>query len=436
MKMESIESIVDIVLKTVTWKNIDTSKLDATVNAVYPIVSLFSAELGLQLRKSELYDLITKRAMKVGVGIELCTPKMDVHKVKKLKCKIDRPLFEESQIATGVNVGNMDTIDGWFSDIGDVGIDPVELSDRMDWIEKQPFIEQRSPEWYKYRNSLITASAASNIFDTDACRKAFLREKTSPSTFRSGGGAATEHGIMFEDVAIGIYERRLKDTCKVGEYGCIRHAHIPHLGASPDGIITHGPRRGVMLEIKCPYTRQITGIPKEEYWIQVQLQLEVCNLELCDFLECAFEKYDSFDLLVAAMTRCKTEYGIIVTTQETVDKSGKKHWYSPISLPFEELSTWHDSVVDASIATPGVRIIKTTYWSLKKLNVCVIKRCRKWFESIKSELEAFWSEVIARRNDPDALESDRVIAEKREREKEKKSMIDDLYTSSDIWLGS
>ena len=39
--------------------------------------------------------------------------------------------------------------------------------------------------------------------------------------------------------------------------------------------------------------RKITGIPKEEYWIQMQLQMETCNLNECDFLETRFCEYES-----------------------------------------------------------------------------------------------------------------------------------------------
>ena len=52
-------------------------------------------------------------------------------------------------------------------------------------------------------------------------------------------------------------------------------------------------RYGRMLEIKCPTTREITGIPKKEYWIQTQLQMECCDLEECDFLECSFKEYEN-----------------------------------------------------------------------------------------------------------------------------------------------
>ena len=50
-----------------------------------------------------------------------------------------------------------------------------------------------------------------------------------------------------------------------------------------------------MLEIKNIVNRDITGIPKEEYWIQMQLQMEVCNLNECDFLETRFKEYENED---------------------------------------------------------------------------------------------------------------------------------------------
>jgi hypothetical protein len=48
------------------------------------------------------------------------------------------------------------------------------------------------------------------------------------------------------------------------------HPTVAHLGASPDGITPYG----VMVEIKCPYSKTLKDIP-EEYWAQMQGQLEV-----------------------------------------------------------------------------------------------------------------------------------------------------------------
>ena len=48
-----------------------------------------------------------------------------------------------------------------------------------------------------------------------------------------------------------------------------------------------------MVEIKNIVNREITGRPKEEYWIQTQIQMEVCDLDECDFVETRFKEYDS-----------------------------------------------------------------------------------------------------------------------------------------------
>ena len=83
----------------------------------------------------------------------------------------------------------------------------------------------------------------------------------------------------------------------IDDYGCIRHRTIPFIGASPDGICSPKSKNrnlvGRMLEIKCPKSRKIDGIPPTVYAVQVQAQLEVCELEYCDFLECKIVEYDS-----------------------------------------------------------------------------------------------------------------------------------------------
>src|SRR5439155_16971295 len=59
---------------------------------------------------------------------------------------------------------------------------------------------------------------------------------------------------------------------------------------------------GRMLEIKCPFIRKIQldgpiidNICPIYYWVQVQLQLECCNLEECDFWQCEIREYESRD---------------------------------------------------------------------------------------------------------------------------------------------
>ena len=48
-----------------------------------------------------------------------------------------------------------------------------------------------------------------------------------------------------------------------------------------------------MVEIKNIVNREITGMPSEAYWIQMQIQMECCNIDLCDFIETRFKEYES-----------------------------------------------------------------------------------------------------------------------------------------------
>jgi hypothetical protein len=53
------------------------------------------------------------------------------------------------------------------------------------------------------------------------------------------------------------------------------------LGASPDGVTEDG----LLIEIKCPLTRKIEKKVPSYYLPQVQLQLEITDLEECDFVQ-------------------------------------------------------------------------------------------------------------------------------------------------------
>ena len=65
----------------------------------------------------------------------------------------------------------------------------------------------------------------------------------------------TIHGTKYEPIATTAYEIRNKTS--VIEFGCLPHPIYTTLGASLDGITPDG----IMLEIKCPYSREIKGYP-------------------------------------------------------------------------------------------------------------------------------------------------------------------------------
>ena len=83
----------------------------------------------------------------------------------------------------------------------------------------------------------------------------------------------------------------------------------------PDGICdidsVNKQYIGRMLEIKCPKSRPIGFIP-EYYELQIQGQLEVYDLEYCDYLECSFIEFNSIDEFLSNLTDNIHFKGIIV----------------------------------------------------------------------------------------------------------------------------
>ena len=159
--------------------------------------------------------------------------------------------------------------------------------------------EQRTNEWYLFRNSTLTASNIYKIFISDYTQTQLILEKCEPIDINkykvTNTNSPLHWGQKYEPVSI-LYYEYINNT-KVDEFGCIPHKDYSFIAASPDGIICDASSElfGRMLEIKNVVSREISGIPKMEYWIQMQLQMEVCNLNECDFLETKFTEYSDID---------------------------------------------------------------------------------------------------------------------------------------------
>lgn len=158
---------------------------------------------------------------------------------------------------------------------------------KVEQLKKLPVVEQRSEEWYKIRDQMITASDFGQALGVGkfGSTKDFYIKKCGYQEPAPFYGASLAHGIRYEPVATRAYE--IKMNTKVHEFGLLQHPEFKFLGASPDGITDHG----IMLEIKCPFKRKIDGKIVDQYLYQMQGQLDVCKLDICHFLECKFEEY-------------------------------------------------------------------------------------------------------------------------------------------------
>lgn len=150
--------------------------------------------------------------------------------------------------------------------------------------KKGLYHKQRSKKWFSVRRKIISSTDVAAILEENNFQSPYqilVKKITNPETKIT---KHMNHGNLFEPVARNIYEI-IKGTT-VHELGLIIHDVYKFLGASPDGL----SELGVLLEIKCPYTRIISGRILEKYWIQMQIQMEVCDLNVVDFMECSFKE--------------------------------------------------------------------------------------------------------------------------------------------------
>lgn len=296
------------------------------------------------------------------------------------------------------------------------------LRKRVKTLLKKPQPKQRTPEWFKQRQTRITASeAASCFYKTEKVCQEYIKEFNIPNfklkdteplnpydtkeqyiikkcnsffgvnTFKDN--PYTIWGKKYEDVACRLYAK-LKNTI-IHEFGLLPHSRLKWLAASPDGITSDG----VMLEIKCPKSRKIVeSAPPLYYWIQCQIQLECVNLDHCDFLECEIEELSSEEEFMRTELEDRQDFGIILQERKQEDEEFK-YIYPPIELTKkEEYLEWKNANVNENCTNLPI------YFKITKYNIIRIKRSKKWFEDNKGDIKATWDIITRYQNNPDDFE--------------------------------
>jgi putative phage-type endonuclease len=282
------------------------------------------------------------------------------------------------------------------------------LQKQIDYLKSKPQPEQRTPEWYHFRHNLITASNAYKAFENQNVQNQLIYEKCQPlPSFDNKEEGKVEFvnvnttmhwGQKFEPVSVMIYETEY--NTKVGDFGCIQHDKYSFLGASPDGINidrTKPNRFGRMLEIKNIVNREIDGIPKKEYWIQMQLQMETCDLDECDFLETKFIEYESYDsFLEDGNDFTNTEKGewkgiiMYFTTKE----GRPKYIYKSLTMDKREYENWMEENMEIY---KDMLWIKNIYWKIEEISCVLVVRNRKWFQDNIKYLDSLWKIILRER---------------------------------------
>ena len=262
-------------------------------------------------------------------------------------------------------------------------------------------VTQRTPEWYKQSKTLLTASEFSNVLGTPRAVSNLALQKVAPlsENLRQNTTACCtpemgpfDWGIRFEPVVKQVLERM--DRIKILEMGRVVHPTNPRLAASPDGIIIGADdlsRIGRLLEIKCPITRKIDGTIPQDYWYQMQIQMEVTDIDECDYVEMSFES--GYKTHAYTVEDSKDTCAPLLYDIESARPLYCGHFWllqDPESLDLKYVYT---ATEKEAAEAAGWCIQEAIPWHVKKIFRTTVVRNREWYASTLVKQEEFWKRV-------------------------------------------
>ncbi len=251
-------------------------------------------------------------------------------------------------------------------------------------------VEQRTEQWYNEMRVLLTASELGTLFKTPRARGQLVLSKASneppaaraaPIPVDSSLMSPFDWGIRFEPVIKQLYEWK-NEGAKVHEVGRLYHPTLERCAASPDGVVLgEGEKAGRLIEIKCPVTREIGAAIPQEYYAQMQQQLEVCDLEECDYVEAKLRAAYSSPA-PSTFEGPALASGIVLRVEHTDDdgKTTSQYIYGDVNggdPPVPE--DWH--------------LIERVPWDLMGWHLVTVKREREWWSGALERIRAFWADV-------------------------------------------
>ena len=313
---------------------------------------------------------------------------------------------------------------------------------KLENLLKLELPEQRSPEWYALRNNILTASSFAAALDKChfTSRDELIYDKIVPKPYETN--PITEWGVKYEEIATLFYQSITGTVVK--EFGLIPHPTFPIFGASPDGICDDsGPMEccARMLEIKCPPKRKFSKSVPEHYWMQMQGQLEVCDLEECDFLQVKLEEYENYDDYKSDIHTDPSKFGF---TSEDLPKgytitylkepnSNKMHYlYCPLFSTNSQIEMWKEEQINL-LETNKYIPKEEKYWKITRYECTLVKRDKEWWSNVVGDIYQFYNDLLYYKTDNNVEILKKRVAEKNSKKKvyHVAEVIDDFCLISD-----
>ena len=265
----------------------------------------------------------------------------------------------------------------------------LTLEDRQEHVKRvtaYPQIPQRTKEWYAQSKGVLTASEFATILGTPRAMMALALQKVAPipEAIMSNRLACStpemgpfDWGIRFEPVVKQILNKLW--GVDILEIGRLVHKTNTMLAASPDGLIqkAHDPLRvGRLLEIKCPVKREINGKIPFEYWCQMQIQMEVADIDECDYIEVKLvSTYKDNSVYVET----ETDYKGSIWLFQAHDTCELKYAYTEEERVALQYLEWN--------------CIETIPWHMETHYTVTVARDRAWFISTLEKRNELWKTV-------------------------------------------
>lgn len=256
--------------------------------------------------------------------------------------------------------------------------------------------QQRTNEWFELRHNLLTASDIGKLCGSVAKKNGLIYEKCKPLVIQEISSNVNTQSPMhwgnkYEPVSILLYEERF--STKIEEFGCIKHRFIDYLAASPDGINCDKTnlRYGRMIEVKNIVNREIDGIPSQDYWIQMQIQMEVCDLDECDFIETRIKEYENKDQFYSDNRNNKK--GVVLFFISKSEIGCKPYYkYMPLHISIQCIEDWIGETINE--LSEHYTLYTILYWYLDQFSCSLVPRNKRWFQSICPYITDTWDMII------------------------------------------
>uniref|UniRef100_A0A6C0LKQ7 YqaJ viral recombinase domain-containing protein n=1 Tax=viral metagenome TaxID=1070528 RepID=A0A6C0LKQ7_9ZZZZ len=318
---------------------------------------------------------------------------------RQINREMDLYILKHIDRLDGLCCGDIDTFDSndvcgfTMNDVKKRASEIKEYRKELDVLLQLPLMKQRTEEWYEARKTRLTASDLYDAIKGNNVSIKLAKKKANivVDTINYNGIPALKWGTMFEPMATRCYSQKMNDIA-IHDFGLVCDTENEHFGASPDGI----NELGIMLEIKCPYSRKIEdGVIPEKYKMQIQGQLAVCKLKECDYIECVFKSLDSVEEYLAL--DCDDgngndiKHGVIAEYYNS--KGEYVYYYSEANRTPKECVDDICGGCDNINPDKSLKFSKYTYWRLDEMIIQRVVFNAKAWETIVPKINAFWESV-------------------------------------------